>query len=76
MTAFQGLKTVVLLGALAGLSACGQADKTAEKADAAPAEAPQAAASEAAPVAGGAPTIDQLATCAAGVSDVALSTPA
>ncbi|MEN5177209.1 hypothetical protein [Brevundimonas diminuta] len=60
MTAFQGLKTVVLLGALAGLSACGQADKTAEKADTAPAEAPTAAASEAAPVAGGAPTIDQM----------------
>src|SRR5690606_14136617 len=59
MTAFQGLKMVVLLGVLTGLSACGQADKTAEKADAAPAEAPQAA-PEAAPVAGGAPTIDQM----------------
>ena len=55
MTAFQGLKTVAVLGVLAGLAACGQAEKTADKADA-PAEATQAAA-ETAPATGGAPTI-------------------
>ena len=58
MTAFQGLKTVAVLGVLAGLAACGQAEKTADKADA-PAEATQTA-PEAAPATGGAPTIDQM----------------
>ena len=58
MTAFQGLKTVAVLGVLAGLAACGQAEKTADKADAT-AEATQAA-PEAASATGGAPTIDQM----------------
>ncbi len=59
MTAFQGLKTVAVLCVLAGLAACGQAEKTGEKTDAAPAEATQAA-PEAVPAAGGAATIAQM----------------
>ena len=58
MTVFQGLKTVAVLGAMAGLAACGQAEKAEEKVTA-PAEA-TAAAPEAAPAAGGAATIDQM----------------
>lgn len=58
MAVYQGLKTVAVLGALAGLAACGQAEKAEEK-GVAPAEA-TAAASEAAPSAGGAATIDQM----------------
>ena len=60
MTGFRGLKTVAVLGVLAGLAACGQAEKTGEKTDAAPAEATQAAAPEAVPAAGGAATIAQM----------------
>ena len=58
MTVFQGLKTVAVLGTLAGLAACGQAEKAEEKA-AAPAEA-TAATPEAAPAVSGAATIDQM----------------
>lgn len=48
----QGLKTVAMIGALAGLSACGQADKAPAKADG-PVETP-------APAADGAPMIAQM----------------
>lgn len=56
MTVFQGLKIVAMIGALAGLAACGQADKAPAKAER-PAETPAPAA---APAASGAPTIDQM----------------
>lgn len=56
MTVFQGLKIVAMIGALAGLAACGQADKAPAKAER-PAETPAPAAASAA---SGAPTIDQM----------------
>ncbi len=56
MTAFQGLKIVAMIGALAGLAACGQADKAPAKAEG-PAETPAPAA---APAASGAPMIAQM----------------
>ncbi|WP_415289275.1 hypothetical protein RSD66_05355 [Brevundimonas sp. S1H14] len=56
MTVFQGLKIVAMIGALAGLAACGQADKAPAKAEG-PAETPAPAAASAA---SGAPTIDQM----------------
>jgi len=46
MTVFQGLKTVAMIGALAGLAACGQADKAPAKAEG-PAETPAPAAASA-----------------------------
>ncbi|HAL07511.1 MAG TPA: hypothetical protein DCP26_09210, partial [Brevundimonas sp.] len=46
MTVFQGLKTVAMIGALAGLAACGQADKAPAKAEG-PAETPSPAAASA-----------------------------
>jgi len=52
MMTVQGLKTVAMIGALAGLSACGQADKAPAKADG-PVETP-------APAADGAPMIAQM----------------
>jgi hypothetical protein len=58
MTAFQGLKTVAVLGVLTGLAACGQAEKVGEKE--APVEAMQATAPEAAPASDGAETIDRM----------------
>lgn len=62
MTTFQRLKSVAVLGVVAGLAACGQAEKAPGKADAAPAETTQASASETAPApaAGGAMSIDQM----------------